>query len=559
MDVHVSAAWHIEYALYLDCESHYFKKMALSLSSARGNVTRYANSQNWSSFSRACVSLAGFLKKEGKEQLALQKYMCALIYSLQGAQDCGRYEWTEPFDPDRANSSIHATKPLAALIEDESDLKDVFESVAESQWHQGFLRPRDEVWEDVKQSVREAKIRIKRLLLEEPDEYQYPASVDAQHGEFPTEAGLIESNLSVDSERHPLNRRREWIKAIEEKLYSPLFEWIAATFDCARLDKLIVDQSKQHGIFVRSYFTNAVRREVIRKTKKESAETVKRRIEASTNEDTSYYGDYYPTDLVISNVYDFSFLRSLDRIEVATSEWFDSNSAETACEICERPFRVIDLPHWVYRGSAGLKTCCFSCPIKERPSKNELYERIPSFVEKCGFIPKSDAGPTTYSFTSRLADNQKPQVFEAYGKMGGMTHVTKEFDSWFHALAETEALPEGFRYSGTGVWCLAEDGHKCHSLAEQQIDNWLTHHGVEHEREPAYPQHDDYNPTGKRRADWKVGNNVVIEYFGMTGDSDYDEKSEEKILLSEECGLQLIALYPKDLDNLSAKLAQLLK
>jgi hypothetical protein len=142
--------------------------------------------------------------------------------------------------------------------------------------------------------------------------------------------------------------------------------------------------------------------------------------------------------------------------------------------------------------------------------------------------------------------------------MGGMVKVEQEYGSWFKALAETSALPDGFRYSGTGVWCLAEDGHKCHSLAEQQIDNWLYNHGIDHEREPNYPQHEDYNPSGRRKADWLVENNTLIEYFGLAGDDDYDEKTEEKIALARETETPLIALYPHDLNNLKAKLGQLI-
>lgn len=141
--------------------------------------------------------------------------------------------------------------------------------------------------------------------------------------------------------------------------------------------------------------------------------------------------------------------------------------------------------------------------------------------------------------------------------MGGRSfHL--EFDSWFKALEQSGALPEGYRYSGTGVWCTAKEGHKCHSLAEQRIDNWLTEHGIDHTREPEYPGHDDYNPSGRRKADWKTEDGVYIEYFGMVGDSSYDEKTEEKLALADEYGIDLLSIYPENLEDLDDHLNRLL-
>jgi len=73
--------------------------------------------------------------------------------------------------------------------------------------------------------------------------------------------------------------------------------------------------------------------------------------------------------------------------------------------------------------------------------------------------------------------------------MGGIEHVKKKFGSWFKALAETGALPDGVLTTARGMRCLAQDGHMCHSLDEQRIDDWLSVHHLAHEREPIYPHH----------------------------------------------------------------------
>jgi hypothetical protein len=218
----------------------------------------------------------------------------------------------------------------------------------------------------------------------------------------------------------------------------------------------------------------------------------------------------------------------------------------------------VDLPDWIYFGSNGCKTCCFQCSIVETPKKKELSSRIPEFVRSCGFIPNSDAGPINYSFTSRLSANIWNEVFINYGKMGGVEHVKAKYRSWFKALAETGTLPNGVLLTVRGVRCLAKDGHVCHSLDEQRIDDWLSDHDLKHEREPIYPQHPDLNPTGRMRGDWKV-KDIFIEYFGLVGNEDYEKKMDEKILLAQHNRINLIDIYPSDLETLDQRLGSLLE
>ena len=134
--------------------------------------------------------------------------------------------------------------------------------------------------------------------------------------------------------------------------------------------------------------------------------------------------------------------------------------------------------------------------------------------------------------------------------------MSKKFGSWFAGLVKTGALPGGVLVTARGIRCLARDGHECHSLDEQRIDDWLQAHGIPHEREPIYPLHPEFNPTGRRRGDWRVGN-TFIEYFGLAGDERYDQKSSEKVALAAAVGIPLIAILPEDIGNLDARLAPL--
>ena len=240
------------------------------------------------------------------------------------------------------------------------------------------------------------------------------------------------------------------------------------------------------------------------------------------------------------------------------NDWLEQNQEIRKCEICDKEYRVTDLPHWIYFGSAGFKNCCFTCPIMERPRKAVLLNRIPEFVEHCGFIPTSNAGPLSYAFTSRLSEERWSSVFRSWASFGGPDHVRKKCGTWFLGLAESGVLPSGTLPTFRGVRCIAEDGHQCASMDEQFIDNWLTRHQIQHSREPTYPFHPTLNQSGRRRADWAVGD-VFIEYFGLSGDPTYDEKAEQKIALAAVSGIRLIQVFPSDLSHLEKKLGGLVK
>jgi len=231
-----------------------------------------------------------------------------------------------------------------------------------------------------------------------------------------------------------------------------------------------------------------------------------------------------------------------------------TNSVSRRCVLCGNDFKLVDHPYWAYFGSNGFGDCCLQCKIVETPKKADVAKLLRAFVDACGFIPKADAYPINYAFTSRLSPDRWPGAMLAYGKMGGTQRVLGTYDeSWFRALAESGSLPDGM-VTARGIRCIAEDGHMCYSLDEQRLDNWLYAHGLPHRREPFYPFHPTLNPTGKRRADWSV-RDTFIEYFGLVGDPKYDKKIDDKVLLASHFKINLVAIYPSQLQNLDETLA----
>lgn len=125
-------------------------------------------------------------------------------------------------------------------------------------------------------------------------------------------------------------------------------------------------------------------------------------------------------------------------------------------------------------------------------------------------------------------------------------HVTaciKQFGSWDKALVAAGLEPN--RSLNQRMFkrriCVSKDGHKCDSVSELIIDNWLTKHGIPHRKEQSYP-------TTKHTTDWALDNNTYMEYFGLANDSKkYDKEIRRKRQLCEELGIELIEIYSKDL------------
>lgn len=87
----------------------------------------------------------------------------------------------------------------------------------------------------------------------------------------------------------------------------------------------------------------------------------------------------------------------------------------------------------------------------------------------------------------------------------------------------------------------ARDGHICDSISEAIIDNWLGKYRVFHRRDVPYPE-------TNHKADWALGENVFVEYFGLAGDSPrYDRSIRKKRGLCRKSGIKLIEITAKDL------------
>lgn len=111
------------------------------------------------------------------------------------------------------------------------------------------------------------------------------------------------------------------------------------------------------------------------------------------------------------------------------------------------------------------------------------------------------------------------------------------FGTWNNAVKAAGYEPHPVKFAKKYI---ANDGHKCDSLAEKIIDDFLSIRNIPHLRSVPY------NRDGMT-ADFKVGN-TWIEFLGLHGElAAYDRLVKRKKRLWKERKLNIIPIYPKDL------------
>ncbi|MBI1955820.1 MAG: hypothetical protein HYS38_05455 [Acidobacteria bacterium] len=397
-------------------------------------------------------------------------------------------------------------------------------------------------------------MRAKPIVQFNASIYKYPYSVSRGYWE----------TCALDEGLAPQDRRsrEDWLRHARDKSRTPFHDFISSAFADANDTVLLRTLIIEHGIFAESFFHKIIRQRVLTRFGEVGIDLGKfqKLLSSAIGYEFRIRNAFEAVDQIVRHLYEQATLEVIKAPQayLILKEWFFANRDTRACGLCGTSFRLIDLPNWVYFGANGFKHCCFTCRLLASPRKAELPDLIRRFTSACGFIPTAAANPINFEFTSRLPPDRWRDAILSYAAMGGIDHVKRKFGSWFAALAQSGSLPDGVQATARGIRCLANDGHICFSLEEKHIDNWLSDHAVPHEREPFYPSHHAFNPTGRRRADWKV-RDIFVEYFGLSGDEGYDNKLEEKLLLARELRIDLIAIYPQDISTLDDRLARLIE
>lgn len=221
------------------------------------------------------------------------------------------------------------------------------------------------------------------------------------------------------------------------------------------------------------------------------------------------------------------------------------------CPLCFNDFIEDSLPMSLITRLGGFDRLNFCTPCLEDKvfpgsgnasvSKKDIIKYIQDVALLTGGLPSQYFGEGVTDLQD-MSDDERLAFLQLLKHKPTIERVNSVFGSWLNALIQAGILEDGTTIkTSRGIKSVAKDGHLCLSLGEKMIDDYLFIHGIHHEKEPRYPE-------GKYRGDFKVGT-TFIEYFGLTGNPEYDTKTKEKIRLCKEHNITLLAIYPKDLIN----------
>jgi hypothetical protein len=134
-------------------------------------------------------------------------------------------------------------------------------------------------------------------------------------------------------------------------------------------------------------------------------------------------------------------------------------------------------------------------------------------------------------------------------------NLCKRLGKTFVEICE-EYLDKDILESENNHFYINKNGERCMSYAEKAISNLLINNNIKYEYQPFYK--DVTNIHKNYRFDWKIfygDKEIYVEYFGMFNYFDdevsksYREKAFEKIKICKENGIDLISLFPDDLEN----------
>lgn len=231
------------------------------------------------------------------------------------------------------------------------------------------------------------------------------------------------------------------------------------------------------------------------------------------------------------------------------------------CRLCNQKFveDSLPLPLIERQGIDQLDFCapCLRDTVLQKSgndsaSSQSICEFLRDLANFLGCVPTQNFGEGKSDLLN-FDPSDRVKLLRILQKKPTVKRVKAVYGSWLNALIQAGILEGNSRQTSFGIQTIAKDGHVCLSLGEKTIDDWLYERGLYHEKEPRYPE-------GSFRADFKVGD-ILIEYFGLTGNLDYDAKTKEKIYICKKYKITLISIYPQDLvkkEGLEKKLSVLL-
>lgn len=191
------------------------------------------------------------------------------------------------------------------------------------------------------------------------------------------------------------------------------------------------------------------------------------------------------------------------------------------------------------------KRYCVKCGV-EFKNRDSKY-----CSSKCGLSALyNNRGHIATKYAPEEIQKAIKQLAEKLGRspsrreLGNMSYAAiRSFGSWNKAIFTVNLKPHRSHSNRMykRVRTKARDGHVCDSVSEAIIDNWLHKNKIKHSRNVRYP-------STNHLADWAIGDNIFVEYFGLAKDSPrYDRAVKKKKVICQRNNIKLVEIYPKDL------------
>ena len=167
-------------------------------------------------------------------------------------------------------------------------------------------------------------------------------------------------------------------------------------------------------------------------------------------------------------------------------------------------------------------------------NKKKLLEDLIAFANELGRTPT----------TNEISENKE---------LAGISSYTRYFGTYTDACIEAD-LPVNqavYWFGEKRDPIYSKNNDNCLSIAEKIITDFMIDNGVVYEKSESlmYKNYINDDRFGRKRFDWLIDNEVIVEYFGMMEQNFYRKKTEIKLKLCNDNNVKIIDLYPEDLKN----------
>lgn len=177
---------------------------------------------------------------------------------------------------------------------------------------------------------------------------------------------------------------------------------------------------------------------------------------------------------------------------------------------------------------------------------------------------KAELSPTKIGMNKTIEDmlNDLIKLKNEIGRVPTLNEIDKceytcsddyylmKFNSYYEAL-KLAGIPEE-EFNKNNIY-YTSNGTKCLSMYELSITQWLEDSDIGFDKEVFYRDVIEFDNT-LRRFDWvvPVGNKIYyVEMFGIENKEAYDLKTKQKIEDCKIAGINLISIYPSDMQTKS--------